>query len=153
MEEEKRAIKALESPLKEKGYTLYEVKFRQSKEGPKLEVIVDRDDPISLEDIVSLSDFVSQALDEEDPIQGPYTLDLSSAGAEKKIPLDSLEKAVGKYVHLHLSHPYNGENILEGTLKAIEEDHIILTLKVKGRKKDVSFPKKDVDDARYAIEF
>ena len=74
MEEEKRAIKALEGPLKEKGYTLYEVKFRQSKEGPKLEVIVDRDDPISLEDIVSLSDFVSRALDEEDPIQGDLLL-------------------------------------------------------------------------------
>ncbi len=153
MEEERRAIEALTPLLEEKGYTLYEVKYRLSKEGPKLEVIVDRDEPISLDDIVNLSDFVSQRLDESDPIQGPYTLDLSSAGAEKTIPLEKLEKAIGKYVHLHLSHPVSGENILEGTLKAIEGGDIILALKAKGKKKDVRFPQKDVDQARYAIEF
>ncbi|MBP5216206.1 MAG: hypothetical protein J6038_00035 [Bacilli bacterium] len=153
MEEERRAKEALEALLPEKGYRLYEVHYRLAKEGPKLEVVVDRDEPISLEDIVSLSDFVSQKLDEADPIQGPYTLDLSSAGAEKSIPLDQLEKAIGKYVNLHLSHPYRGENILEGTLTAIQEGNVTLLIKAKGKKKEAIFPEKDIDKARYAIEF
>ena len=151
--EEKKAKEALETPLKEKGYDLYSLRFLSSAEGPKLEVVVDRPEPISLDDIVALSDFVSAALDEADPIAGPYTLDLSSAGAEKEIALARLPEYVGRYVHLHLSTPYQGENILEGDLVSTENGQCALTITNKGRKKQAIFPLQDVDAARLAIKF
>jgi ribosome maturation factor RimP len=153
MEEERKVREVLESRLKEKGYTLEGVRYYLSKEGPKLELVVDRDDPISLDDIVALSDFISPILDENDPIAGAYTLDISSLGAEKPIALGKLANYDGRYVHLHLSHPVQGENILEGTLKVVDEETLGLTFFIKGRKKDVTFPKKDVDSARLAIKF
>ena len=125
MEEERKVREVLESRLKEKGYTLEGVRYYLSKEGPKLELVVDRDDPISLDDIVALSDFI----------------------------LEKLANYDGRYVHLHLSHPVQGENILEGTLKVVDEETLGLTFFIKGRKKDVTFPKKDVDSARLAIKF
>ena len=82
-----------------------------------------------------------------------YTLDISSLGAEKPIALEKLANYDGRYVHLHLSHPVQGENILEGTLKVVDEETLGLTFFIKGRKKDVTFPKKDVDSARLAIKF
>ena len=91
MEEERKVREVLESRLKEKGYTLEGVRYYLSKEGPKLELVVDRDDPISLDDIVALSDFISPILDENDPIAGAYTLDISSLGAEKPIALEKLD--------------------------------------------------------------
>ena len=81
MEEERKVREVLESRLKEKGYTLEGVRYYLSKEGPKLELVVDRDDPISLDDIVALSDFISPILDENDPIAGAYTLMNSALNA------------------------------------------------------------------------
>ena len=144
----------MESRLEsEKGFTLENVRYYLSKEGPKLELTVDRVEPISLDDIVNLSDFISAILDETDPIRGAYTLDISSAGAEKPIALEKLDQYDGRYVNLHLSHPVNGENILEGTLQVVDGETLGLTFFIKGRKKDVTFPKKDVDKARLAIKF
>ena len=58
MNEAKVVSEILTEPLKQKGYSLYEVKFKQAKESV-LEVVVDRPAPIGLEDIVELSSFVS----------------------------------------------------------------------------------------------
>ncbi len=152
MEEEKKTSSLLEGPLKEKGYDLVSVAFHPSKEGMKLEVVVDRVEPIGLDEIIALSELISEILDEHDPISGAYTLDVSSAGAEKPIKLENLGKYLGQYVHLHLSRPFEGENSLEGTLEEFGEQ-ICLTYFVKGRKKEALFPSKDVDQARLAIKF
>lgn len=153
MEEENKIASLLQQPLKEKGFDLYSVVYHNSSEGMKLEVVVDRVEPIGLEDIVSLSGFISDLLDESDPIQGAYTLDVSSLGAEKPIALDKLPLYIGKYVNLHLSHPYKGENILEGTLEKIEEGNLTLSYRAKGKFVQATFPEKDVDKARLAIKF
>lgn len=152
MEEEKKTSMLLEAPLKEKGYDLASVCFHPGKDGMRLEVVVDRVDPIGLDEIISLSELISEILDKNDPIQGPYTLDVSSSGAEKPIKLEDLGKYVGKYVHLHLSRPFEGENTLEGTLDEYGEN-ALLTYFVKGRKKKASFPSADIDQARLAIKF
>ena len=153
MEEENKIASLLEQPLKEKGFDLYSLLYHNTSEGMKLEVVVDRVEPIGLEDIVSLSGFISDLLDKSDPIQGAYTLDVSSLGAEKPIALDKLHLYLGKYVNLHLSHPYKGENILEGTLDKIEEGIVILSYRAKGKLVEAAFPQKDIDKARLAIKF
>ncbi|MGN1262313.1 MAG: ribosome maturation factor RimP [Candidatus Enteromonas sp.] len=145
-------IKTLIEPvLSEKGYSLYDLKFRQGKEAT-LEIVVDRLEPIGLDDIVSLSEALSTVLDEADPIGVAYTLDVSSAGAEKTIALEALPSYVGHYVHLHLTHPVKGENILEGTLLEVGET-TKLERKEKTRKIVETFPAGDIDSARLAIEF
>ena len=154
MKEEENAIfLALSKPIEDLGYALLEVKLSGGK-NKTLSVVVDREEsPISLEDIVTVSERVGALLDELDPIKDPYTLDVSSAGAEKPIPLDALPRDVGRYVNLHLTHPYKGENILEGTLQSVDGETIVLNIKDKTARRDASFPAKDVDKARLAIEF
>lgn len=153
MDEENNIKALLEDKLLTMGYTLAEVHYSLSKNGPLLQIVIDKDEPISLDDIVLVSDKISSLLDEEDPIDGPYTLDVSSLGAEKPIPVEKLPHYVGKYVHLHLSHPYQGENILEGKLEKIENENVTLILKIKGKKKTILFPLNTIDKARLAIEF
>lgn len=143
----------LQDPLHQAGYQLSSLALTRAKEGSKLCVVVDRVAPISLEDIVRVSDLVSGLLDENDPIEEAYTLDVSSLGAEKPIPLPELPLYAGRYVNLHLSHPYKGENILQGTLTRIEGENLVLQIRDKARKKEIAFPLKDVDRARLAIEF
>lgn len=153
MIEENRVRTLLEKPLEGIGYELVEVKLFRDKSGLTLSLTVDRDEPISLDDIVKVSDLVNPILDEADPIQGAYTLDISSLGAEKPIKLDALEKYAGKYVNIHLSHPYEGKNILEGTLLEANADSLTLVVKEKAKKKEIKIERKYVDKARLAIEF
>ncbi len=138
--------------LLEEGYELYSVHYKPGKNA-SLQITVDRVAPISLEEIVHVSELVSSLLDEEDPIQEPYTLDVSSLGAEKPIDPSRLGEYVGRYVNLHLSTPYKGENYVEGTLIQIEDGQVQLQVKAKTRKLIYAFPSSDVDKARLAIEF
>lgn len=153
MDEINRVKAILENPLLKEGYTLYSVKLLKKKEGLTLEVIVDRDDPISLEDIVKVSDLINPLLDKEDPISSPYTLDVSSLGGEKPIDISCLEHYEGRYVHLHLANPYNGANDLEGDIKNVSPEEISLEISLKGRKKVIVLKRQDIDKARLAIKF
>ncbi|OPZ34074.1 MAG: Ribosome maturation factor RimP [Tenericutes bacterium ADurb.BinA155] len=139
--------------LTEEGYDLVSVHYLVTSDGPQLQVVVDRDSPISLDDIVKLSDPLSAALDAADPIEGAYTLDISSAGAEKPVALEKLPKYVGSYVNLHLSRPYHGENIVEGELASIENGMVRLVRSKKSRSETIEFPLGDIDKARLAIKF
>ncbi len=82
----------LREPLLISGYELVSVNYLKENGVMVLRVTVDRDEPISLDDIVNVSDMVSAKLDEADPIKEQYFLDVTSLGAEKPIEPSKLEK-------------------------------------------------------------
>lgn len=153
MDEIKKVTEALSGPLNDCGYTLYSVKLFKTKEGLTLQIVVDRDDPISIDDIVKVSDLINPILDREDPISGPYTLDVSSLGSEKPLSLEQLERYLGKFVHLHLSKPWKGLNDLEGTLLNADSEEVTLERVEKGKTKEIRLNRSDIDKARLAIKF
>ena len=150
---EKRVLELIKGPILDLGYSDVAVTYKKEMGTFYLHVMIDKEEVISLEEIIAVNDLVSPILDKADLIQNEYVLDVTSFGAEKPIKLDALEKYVGKYVHLHLSHPYKGENILEGDLDEVTADLVKLSFKVKTRLVKVELPRKDIDDARLAIKF
>ena len=150
-EEERNIFEALKGPILTLGYDLVEVRLSGNKT-KTLSVTVDRVTPISLEDIVTVSDEVNKVLDELDPIQDPYVLDVSSLGVEKPIDIAKLPLYVGQYVNLHLVTPYKGDNILEGRLQEVTDEEVTLLLQIKVAKKAIVLPRRDIDKARLAIE-
>ena len=149
----KKIEQLLKEPLEEIGYSLISVNYVKENGVMVLRVTVDRDEPISLDDIVHVSDVVSLKLDEADPIEEQYFLDVTSLGAEKPIEPSRLDKYVGKYVRLHVTNPIDGENYLEGTLENVTEEEVILSFRVKSKLKNVSIKRATIDKARLAIKF
>ncbi len=145
--------KIVEEELGKLGYRLHSLRLTHGKDGSLLRIEIDREEPISLEDIVEASEALGRAFDEKDPIEGAYTLDVSSLGAEKPIPVEELPKKAGAYVLLSLLHPVDGENELEGTLLPMEGDSLLLEWNRKGRKKRSEIPLSEVREARHAIKF
>ena len=149
------SLQQVELILKEKcrelGYEI--VTFRFAAKASTLEIVIDRDEPISMDDITSVSQVISELLDEHDFTEKAYTLDISSLGAEKPIAIDKLEKYVGKYVNLHLSNAYKGLNTIEGDLDSVDGDEVHISYKDKTRLIKVTINKKDIDKARLAIKF
>lgn len=135
------------------GYSLESISLKREKGDLFLQIVVDRFDPISLDDIVAISNEISPILDENDPIKDNYFLDVTSLGAEKPIKLEHLDKYINKYVNLHVINPIKGENYLEGNIDSVNDDTLILSYKIKTRLVRVEIPRKDIDKARLAIKF
>lgn len=144
--------KIVEEKLKELNYTLVSFKLNKGKE-LTLEVIIDKDTPINLDDITSVSNEISNILDEHDFINGAYMLDVSSAGIEKPIDINHFEKYLNQYINVHLIHPFKGESYIEGTLIENNEENITLQYFLKGKKTKTVLNKTDIDKARLAIKF
>ena len=146
-------IKLLEKPIFDLGYTDLKVTYQREGSTNYLRVYVDKDDPVSLEDIVKVNDVVSDLLDKADLIKDSYMLDVSSFGAEKPIKVEKLEKYVGKHVLIHLTKPIKGENYIEGDIEEVTSDIVKISYKEKTRLIKVDVPRLDIDQARLAIKF
>ena len=143
----------IEPTINKLGYSLEAISLKREKGDLFLQIVVDRFDPISLDDIVAISNEISPILDENDPIKDNYFLDVTSLGAEKPIKLEHLDKYINKYVNLHVINPIKGENYLEGNIDSVNDDILILSYKIKTRLVRVEIPRKDIDKARLAIKF
>ena len=147
----------LEKLLREKveslGYELISCSTKVEKGEKILSIIVDRVAPIDMEAIVDISRELNTYLDEINPFEDSYTLDVSSLGAEKPLKIERLNDYVNSYVHVHLINPIQGENILEGTLVSLDDNQITLEYKVKTRIKTVDIQKANISKIRLAIKF
>lgn len=145
--------KLLKDKLGELGYELYSSNITYEKGNKILSIVVDRVEPIDMEAIVDLSRSLNAYLDEIDPFDTPYTLDISSLGAEKPLNKDNLAPYINRFVHVHLTNPINGENIYEGDLVSLDENQITLSYRVKARTKTVDITKENISKIRLAIKF
>lgn len=145
--------KLLKEKLSELSYELVNLSLNVVKGEKTLVVVVDRVEPIDMDAIVDLSHKLNEYIDEIDPIEGGYTLDISSLGAEKPLKVEELNNYVSRYVNIHLINPIDGENIYEGELVTVLVDKITLSYKVKTRTKTVDIQKSNISKIRLAIKF
>lgn len=145
--------KIVDELLKSLGYSLYSFKYNEGKKSGTLEIIVDRDDDINIDDITDVSTKISDLLDAHEFNNVPYTLDISSLGIEKPIEVSKIDKYLNKYINVHLTNPYKGENTLEGYLVNVSDEYITIEYKIKTRTVVAVIKKDTVDKARLAIKF
>lgn len=99
------------------GLELYDVEMH----GGTLEVIVTRPGGVDLDALTAANRAVSTWLDENDPIEGHYTLDVSSPGLERRLRnIEHFAGAVGERVTLREVREGEATRRLEGTLVGVE---------------------------------
>lgn len=133
---------------------LVDVEFK--KEGPNwfLRVFIDSDKGVDLEDCGQVSEQLSEKLDELDPIDQAYFLEVSSPGAERPLKKEKdIKKAIGKHVHVTTYEPIDGEKTFEGTLANFDGEQLEISVKIKTRTKTYTIPYEKVAKARLAIIF
>ncbi|XMB71956.1 ribosome maturation factor RimP [Mycoplasmatota bacterium WC30] len=127
------------------GYELYDLEYKKRKTNSILTVYIDRDEGIKLDDCVAVTKELNPYMDEIDPIEGEYFLEVSSPGAEKELrTVQSIEKSIGKFVHIETD-----EQKIEGELTEFTENEV--TLKV--RNKIIKINYNEVNLIRLAIKF
>ena len=139
----------ISAKLNENGYELYSLTFANET----LSVVVDRVQDIDMDAIVEVTNVLNAYLDELNPFEKAYTLDVSSLGAEKPLSIEKLDAYVGKFIHVHLVNPIKGENIYEGDLVSVADETFTITYRVKTRSMSLEINKQNVSKVRLAIKF
>ena len=121
-------VKNIAEPLAEElGYELVDVEF--VKEGNRyfLRIFIDKPGGVNLDDCQKMSQLVGKKLDEVDPIDVSYYLEVSSPGLDRPLKTDKdLKRNLGKEIEVKLYEQLEGKKFLEGVLEKFTEDEIIL---------------------------
>ena len=103
-------------------------------------------------DCEKVSRAVEPLLDEADPIEGSYTFEVSSAGAERPLKRPSdFAQFLGSPVTVKLYQNRNGRKEFAGHLKAYDEATGDVTVTIG--KEDATFTKSEVALVRLRVEF
>jgi ribosome maturation factor RimP len=92
---------------------------------PILRLYIDAPGGVVLADCESVSRQVSALLDVEDPIEGDYTLEVSSPGLDRPLVTAAhFEAARGKNVRIKMNHAQAGRRRFSGRLLTVESDGV-----------------------------
>ena len=111
------------------GYMLWDVEY--VKEGARriLRVTIDHEDGVTIEDCERMHRAIDPVLDELDPIDTAYDLEVSSPGIERELRTDAhLDACVGERVELRFFAPFEGKKSVEGILAGRDENGILVEL-------------------------
>ncbi|MBX4147562.1 ribosome maturation factor RimP [Paenibacillus sp. FSL W7-1279] len=136
--------------LDEHGFELVDVEYVKEGSNWFLRVFVDKDGGIDIDDCGLISEYLSQKLDENDPIPTAYFLEVSSPGAERPLKKkEDVAKSVGKDVFVTVYEPINGLKEFEGKLESFDNEELV----IQTVKKQYVIPYAKVASARLAIIF
>ncbi len=129
---------------------LVDVEFEKEGGNWFLRVIIDKNGGIDIDDCGRISEKISKKLDELDPIDESYFLEVCSPGAERPLKSDDdIIDAIGEFVHIKLHEELNGQLEFDGTLQKFENE--IITLEID--KKQIEIPQAAIAKIRLSIQF
>ena len=124
------AVAAIASPIcEENGVRLWDLLFLKEGGDWVLRVIIDKDTPVCIDDCVNVSRALSKALDETDPIEQAYMLEVSSPGIDRLLRKpEHFAAYLDKEVLVKTIRPVDGVREFNGLLKGATEEELSLQI-------------------------
>ncbi|OUN12623.1 ribosome maturation factor RimP [Flavonifractor sp. An91] len=144
-------VSALAAPLVEAaGCSLWDVEYVREAGQWFLRIYIDKEGGVSINDCEAVSRPLSDALDEADPIEGSYVLEVSSAGADRPLKKpEHFDAFMGAEVEVRLYRAVDGRKDHVGTLSGYENGDVTIETADGPR----TFVKKDVAQTRLYVRF
>lgn len=135
-------------------YELVDTEYVKEGSHYYLRVLVDRkaeDEKISLEDCQKLSRLLSEILDEKDPIEDQYMLEISSPGIDRALKKErDFSREQGKDVELKLYKAVNGQKEFEGKLIGLTKEDVV---QIEYNSQTIEFKRKDIAIIKLKVVF
>ncbi len=137
--------------MTETGCTLWEVEYVKEAGSWFLRVYIDKEEGISIEDCEAVSRPLSEILDEKDPIEGSYVLEVSSAGADRVLKQEAhFMQFLDSEIEVKLYRSKDGQKEWIGILKNWDKGDLTLQI---GEEQPVVFEKKEIAQVRLYPRF
>jgi ribosome maturation factor RimP len=123
---EERLEAALTPAANSHGLELVAVELAGAHAQPILRVFLDKEGGIVLDEICEANEWVSALLDEAEPFDGPYTLEVSSPGIDRPLrKLEDFERFAGSTATLK-TRSIDGRTRFTGIIESVQDDVVIL---------------------------
>ena len=122
-----RRVADIVRPLVEKmGFVLVRLRYGGATR-KTLQIMAERPDgSMEVEDCAEISRAVSAALDVDDPLDGSYSLEVSSPGIDRPLTrLSDFEAFAGKRAKIQLLSQIDGRSRFKGVVKGVAESQIL----------------------------
>lgn len=113
----------------EEGMEIIDIELRRegSREGRVLRLYLDKEGGPTLDDLTRVSRQLSDLLDQEDAVEGHYTLEVSSPGINRALKKpEHFMRYIGKTVRVRTQEMIEGRRSFRGVLKELRDNNIIL---------------------------
>lgn len=123
-------VAALALPVVEgAGCSLWDVEYVKEAGQWFLRVYIDKEGGVSINDCEAVSRPLSDLLDQADPIEGSYTFEVSSAGADRALKKpEHFAAFLGAEVEVKLYRPREGRKEFVGLLKGFQDGNVTLEI-------------------------
>ena len=121
-------VAALAAPIAaEQGCSLWDVEYVKEAGTWYLRVFLDKEGGVSIDDCEAVSRPLSDALDEADPIEGSYTLEVGSAGLDRTLKKpEHFQRYLGSEVEVRLYRAREGRKSVVGRLLSYDNGGVTL---------------------------
>lgn len=143
---------ALVQPIAESfGLEVLEVLYEKKFDGMNLTVVIDKDGGVTIDDCEKMHRAIDEPLDELDPIDCSYILNVSSPGLDRPLKLErDYKRNLYKKILVKLYKPLDNKKSYEGILINYDDD----TFEIKLHNNEIiKFNKKDTAKVEPIIEF
>ncbi len=141
-----RALRQLIAPaVCGMGYELLGIEYQPTGRRCVLRIYIDSESGVTIGDCERVSNQISGILDVEDPMHGPYVLEVSSPGLDRPLfTLEQFKRFVGRKVRLRLQKALDGRRNFSGQVTKVAGHDIVLV------EEDVEYqlPFDNIDRAR-----
>ncbi len=111
----------------ELGYRIWDVTYGKIGADYHLEITIDNDEGISIEDCEKVHRAIDPILDECDPIEGFYYLEVSSPGVERELRTDDhINACLGEAVEAKLFAAHDGRKSIVGILESYVDGNVTI---------------------------
>ncbi len=125
--------------VEEQSCTLWDVEYVKEAGTWYLRVFIDKEGGVSINDCEAVSRPLSDKLDEVDPIEGSYVLEVGSAGADRVLKKpEHFAAYIGSVVEVRLYRAREGKKEFVGVLEQYENGDVQLEDGLRFEKKDVA---------------
>lgn len=133
------------------GYDLVDLEFIKENGNCYLRFYIGKAEGISIDDCQKVSEIVGDKLDELDPIQESYYLEVSSPGLDRPLKTDKdLKRNIGRDVEINLYKAIDGKKKYIGILLDYTEDHIIIREETQEK---IEIERNAISNIRLAVKF
>jgi len=126
---EKKLSDMFEPVIESMAYELVGVELTGSGNGTILRIYIDAENGITVDDCQAVSYQVSGLLDVEDPLQGHYTLEVSSPGLDRPlVKPEHFEQFTGELVKIRSTEAVLGRKNFKGILESFDGEYLCVAV-------------------------
>ena len=140
-----KVFSLVEETVKAQNVKLWDVRFQKEGANWYLRIIIDSEAGISIDDCTNVHHAVDPILDEADPIDRSYYLEVCSPGLERELTRDEhYEAMVGQKIKIKLYKARDGVKEFGGTLKTGNKEKVV----IESQDTEIEFARSEISSCR-----